>query len=431
MSGRIGSRRGQSAIMYTFAATTMFGAVGLVVDIGWAYYRKQVLQTAVDAAAMAAALAAYDAASESAPTCSTNGVTCTSELVCPASIATPINNLQKGCMYAVSNGVVPGPKITVTMQSGSGSAPGAPGAAMNYWVTAVATERITQLFSAVLGKPTMNVAARASTGVRQAISGGCFFILNPTADSALSLNGTTNMTTNCGGFVNSNSPQAVVAVGGGTLRVNGGQRLRIVGNWDGSGNLIPTPTTGASPAADPLVDMEPPEVGPCTNSGVNLGSHQHRTIDPGVICNGIYLSAQSRLTLNPGLYVVKGGIDLGGQTTMTGDGVTIYVNDGTVNMAGGAAVNLRAPSSGTWQGVLMFQSRNNSNAATLVGGTTMQMNGVLYFPRANLTYTGGSGADAVATTLVADTLRLVGNTYINAAATSQYMGMEGGVFPVE
>ena len=45
------------------------------------------------------------------------------------------------------------------------------------------------------------------------------------------------------------------------------------------------------------------------------------------------------------------------------------------------------------------------------------MNGILYFPSANLTYTGGSSTSALNTTIISDKLSLVGNSYISAAAS--------------
>ena len=168
--------------------------------------------------------------------------------------------------------------------------------------------------------------------------------------------------------------------------------------------------TGAASITDPLADLTPPTVGACTDGGspVNLGSHQNRTIDPGVYCSGLNLSAQSSLTLNPGVYVVKNGISLGGQTSINGNGVFIYLQSGGVSMAGGAVVNLTAPSTGTWQGVLFYQDRADTASSTLVGGTAQLMNGVLYFPSANRTSTGGSGTAAMNTTIISDTLSLVG-----------------------
>ena len=67
-------------------------------------------------------------------------------------------------------------------------------------------------------------------------------------------------------------------------------------------------------------------------------------------CSGLNLSAQSSLTLNPGVYIVKNGISLGGQTSINGNGVFIYMMTGGVTMAGGAVVNLTAAGAGVGPG---------------------------------------------------------------------------------
>jgi hypothetical protein len=100
-------------------------------------------------------------------------------------------------------------------------------------------------------------------------------------------------------------------------------------------------------------------------------------------------------------------------------------------MAGGATVTLSAPTSGPWQGVQFFQSRLNTTASTFVGGTAQLMNGLLYFPNADLTYTGGSSSTAAAMTIVAKTITMVGNSYISSAAITQFTGNIGGVVMVE
>jgi hypothetical protein len=155
------------------------------------------------------------------------------------------------------------------------------------------------------------------------------------------------------------------------------------------------------------------------------------TIDPGVYCGGIDLGAHAVLTLNPGVYVIQNGLSLGAQTTLIGTGVTIYIQTGAVSMSGGATVSLRAPDSGPWQGILFYQDRADTTASSLVGGATQLMNGVLYFPGAHLDYTGGSGVTATATTIVANTLTMVGNTFISVPAIAASSGVTPGVFLIE
>jgi len=444
MSSR-NNRRGQTAVLFTLSLLPLFGVLGLVVDIGWAYYRKEAAQTAADAAASAAAETAYMAAGGGAPTCSTSGVSCyaATPYTCPASIATATDNIQAGCMYAKENGFSTTGKQKVTIQSGVGSAPTSSGATVAYWVVVRVTEQVPQLFSSVLGFPSATVSARTTTGTRQGSGGGCVITLNPTSSESIRMTGTSGITTGCGVYVNSTASPAVDLTGSGArITTTGNAKTDIAGTCSGSCGLIsPAAREGVPRFGDPFQDMAPPDYSGagCPSSGINLGSHASQALTPTsgtpyVICGDISLGAQSSLTLNAGLYVVTGSISLGAQTSLTsasGAGVTIYLPNGGVSMAGGATVSLNAPSSGTWQGILFYQRRGNTSAASLVGGTGETMNGVLYFPSAALTYTGNSGTSASATTIVADTLSLVGTSSITASAITQFTGNVGGVSVIE
>src|SRR5262249_37014857 len=152
---------------------------------------------------------------------------------------------------------------------------------------------------------------------------------------------------------------------------------------------------------------------------------------PGTYCGDIAVKGSGQLTLNPGLYIIKGsktgGLSVAGGATISGSGVTLYFEQGTVNFAGGATSNLSAPSSGTWNGILMFQARGNTQAASLVGGSSQLTSGILYFPDAALDYTGGSTSTTQNATIVSNTLSLVGNSYFSASASSPYLNTVSGV----
>ena len=435
------ARRGQTAVLFTLAIVPLFGVLGLVIDIGWAYYRKEAAQTAADAAAGAAALAAYNAASAGAPTCSMTGVSCDSTgYDCPSTLTTASNNVQSGCLYAMDNGFTTAGKQRVTILSGTGTPPTASGASVAYWVEVKVTERVPQLFSAVLGFPNALVAARATTGTRVTSAGGCVIALNPGASGTITMTGGATLTTGCGVFDNSNAADALTVNGTpGTpaITTTGTAKTDVVGGVQGStSNISPAARTGRPVMSDPFADMDPPTWSGCTNTGVSGGSHDvlslpGSTTVPTVICGDLSLGSQSSLALGPGLYIVTGNISLGAQTTMTGSGVTFYLPNGGANMSGGAHVTLSAPDSGTWQGILFYQRRGNTTGSSLVGQDNQQLNGVLYFPSAQLTYNGGSSAVATHTTLVSYTLRLVGNSSIAAAAPTSYTGVTGGVSVIE
>src|SRR5215472_14709418 len=90
--------------MFTLSLTVVFGMVGLVTDLGWAYYRKEAAQAAAQAAALATVKAAM---AMSGGVCGSHNVpSCPSDVVCPASIQVTggISSVDKGCLYAQKNG---------------------------------------------------------------------------------------------------------------------------------------------------------------------------------------------------------------------------------------------------------------------------------------------------------------------------------------
>src|SRR5206468_12478738 len=74
--------RGNVTIIVTFALGTMFGLLGLVFDVGYGYYVKQVAQGAADAGALASVAAAQAAVSGSIACGPT--VLCQDSSTCPA-----------------------------------------------------------------------------------------------------------------------------------------------------------------------------------------------------------------------------------------------------------------------------------------------------------------------------------------------------------
>ena len=98
-------------------------------------------------------------------------------------------------------------------------------------------------------------------------------------------------------------------------------------------------------------------------------------------------------------------------------------------MAGGAHIDLNTPGSGAWQGILIYRRRGNTSAASLVGGTGETMNGMLYSQRSSHVYREQLAASA--TTIVSDTMSLVGTSSITASAITQFTGNVGGVSVIE
>src|SRR5277367_4449026 len=99
------ARRGQALVLATLSLFMLFGIMGLAVDLGWSYYRKQVAQTAADSAALAAAVTAENSSGTNIITCGSYNVVCqATATACPTVTGTPANNIQSGCVYAKANG---------------------------------------------------------------------------------------------------------------------------------------------------------------------------------------------------------------------------------------------------------------------------------------------------------------------------------------
>ncbi len=209
--------KGQAVLFITMSLTTMLGLAGLVVDIGWGYWRKIACATAASSAASAAAQAAKTSGASSCGSGTTNW-NCSSNYSCPSNptIGAITSNLDNGCLYAKQNGFLNTGRQSVTFSAGTGTPPTASGITPDYYVVATVTERIPTLFSAAIGQPWMQVSASATAGVFIS-GGGCIYVLDPTVSGALSMTGTSALSTGCGVYVNSNATGALSMVGSGTI----------------------------------------------------------------------------------------------------------------------------------------------------------------------------------------------------------------------
>ncbi len=169
-----------------------------------------------------------------------------------------------------------------------------------------------------------------------------------------------------------------------------------------SGNITTTPQAGqlfsnAGVIADPyggnqLVQQAFAKLG-SGGTPVSISPHQSVTLSPGTYSS---LDIKGTATLQPGTYVVNGPVTFDSQATIGGSGVTI-VTSGTVTVNGGATVNLSAPSgngddeedgSAGLPGILLASP--NAASATINGGSSQTLQGAIYFPNTNITFTGNS-----------------------------------------
>lgn len=427
--------RGQVLVMYTVALVAMLGVVGLVTDLGWAKFRQQAAQKAADAAALAAVKAVlYTSGNGFA--CGSNQVICQGPTACPTTLpSVPATDADTACMYANANGFRSGSSQNVTVEANANPAtpPTAPGVTPAYWVTVRVSERIPQLFSSVLGNSQALVSARATAGVVPN-NLACIYALDPSAQDAVQDQQGSNLTVNCGIYVDSNSQQALTCDG-----PISSTDISVVGGYTGT-SCSPAPNIGVDPAPDPLSYLPSPAVPPtCDHTNLQIGSGQTLTLNPGTYCGGMFVGAGSNVTLNPGTYYLKGGgIDTTQNAAFTGNGVTfIQTPSGSGGTPSGmllesqSNVTLKAATTGPYAGVLWYSVGNGRVLNDIQSQTTARLEGVLYTPGEDWLIQGQSQASqtdpsaAGYTGLVAQTLRVNGS---GAAFTlrSNYAALPGG-----
>jgi Flp pilus assembly protein TadG len=419
-------RSGQAALMIILTSTVLFGLVGLVVDVGYGYFVKQVAQAAADSAAMAGAVMAQT----SGGVCG-DSVMCQSNTVCAANpTSPPVTNFDAACLYAKVNGFPSTGNQQVIMSGGTGKPPANSGVTTSYWITATATQMLPLSFTRILGVNSASVSAQATSGVIPSNNaGGCIWVLDPAINSAFNEGGSGNVHANCGILVNSSGYAALNVAGSAVLNV---LTLKVVGGAVLSNNstVTPTPITGAAPVEDPFAALPAPTFSGCDY--VNLQPHGTVTLSPGVYCGGLKISSGSTITFNPGSYILNGGgmMVSSSNATLNGTGVTFYNTSsgypfGTIAITGGATVNFSAPRSGTYKGVLFFQDRNIITSANnaIGGGANQNYTGSIYMPSGYLSFVGGSMTQALTTALIAKSINISGDAYLERDATGELIGI--------
>ncbi len=416
----------------TLALPVTLGLLGLVVDVGWAYWRREAAATAAQSAAVAAAMGVSGNSTFSCGSGTGSAqVTCQSDTACPSSpTSPPSSNIIAGCLYAKQNGFVNSGKQKVSIAAGTSSSP-VSGVNPAYWITATVSETIPQTFSAILGATAATVSVKATAGVFSGGASGCFYVLEPKY-TGISISGG-GISSNCGIWVNSASTTGAITQSGGAITVTGGNSLTMVSGakWNHSGGSItPTPVTGSA-ASDPFASLPIPTLPGCTDSGVSLSTGSY-TLNAGEHCGNVEVSGGT-LTLAAGTHIFESGMSMGiSGGTVKDDGkggVTLFMdgNDG-LSMSGGT-LNLSAPTTGTYKGVAIFYnccggSRGNNTDAIGLSGGPVTLTGAVYAPGSTLSISGGTYTN---TTFVVDQITMSGGstTTVSGAANSNYTSSGG------
>jgi Flp pilus assembly protein TadG len=291
-------RSGVTAVLTALGAVVLLGFTGLAIDVVTWEVAQHKMQSAADAAALAASIAAY----------------------------TDQNATNAADAVAASYGYVNGQNgtnVTVTSPySGNGAQNG---------VQVVISQSQPQFFSRLFLASAPTVTVQAAARLPAGSGSMCVMTLGGSGklavgDATFTGNTTVNMST-CDLYNNSTAANSTELNGSSTLDV---RNMYLAGDYTRGGSarlsISGTAATYVTPANDPYAAMSIPSYSGCSQTNYTLGPSQSFTINPGstpyVFCGNTDI--KGTLTLGPGTYIIDGGnFTAESQATITGTGVTI------------------------------------------------------------------------------------------------------------
>jgi Flp pilus assembly protein TadG len=269
-------------------------------------------------------------------------------------------------------------------------------------------------FGRLIGYPTLDLEASATATVGSSLP-LCLLALNPTAKNALEAAGSSQLVADdCVVYSNSNDTDAIHARSNASITASA---VCAHGGVKGAHRITPVPATGCPRLADPLAALPTPTRWPtnhCDHTNGTFGPGTF-TLSPGVYCGGIEVKADTTVTLQPGVYQIVGGgsFKATSGSRVVGDGVHINVGSGagsgTIDLRGTPELELSAPLTGDYAGVVLYADRSQSGRTHYItGNANMDIDGTLYAPTGSVEFTGNSRA--AITMLVADTIKFNGNS---------------------
>ncbi len=410
----VGDERGAFAILFALMLPLLVGGLGLGIEAANWYSSKRTLQSAADAAAIAAV---YEV----------RGI--------PGTISSSLDLLPRATTEAERNGLNTAGGDTITLNYYDEISPSS--YTTDYSTDDGAVEVILSksvpLYFArwFMTGSAVNVGSQSVATLQQS-SEACFLALDSSSNGTMSFSGGSNVTLEgCSIASNSSSSSALKLSGGSSVTT---ECASSVGdNSIGSSSTLSTScssvATGVRAVSDPYESVDEPTSDVCLQS--NNYNPPDGVLPAGTYCKGLNLDGNITLEDDSVYIIDRGTLSIGSGAVVTGNNVTIFLTSSTgsqyagLSINSGASVTLTAPNSGSYAGILFYQDDDaptSGNNNMINGGAMVDLTGALYFPNGDITFTGGammpSGASCMQ--LVAQNISITGDAYINTSCASSY-----------
>lgn len=409
----IARRTGNVAVLVALTMPVMIGVLALALDAGVMMAEERRAQSVADAGAHAAAcLLAKNMSSDSG--LDPQGTARAAALA-----------FASGNGYT-NNGTTSSVTVNIPPQSGTFS--GTSG-----YAEVKVTRMLSRTFSSFWGAGSLSISSRSVARIAsKPASPSSVILLEPSAANSLVVAGGGHIVANTGIQVNSSSSTAVNANNTGYVTA---PSLNIKGGYviTSSGKLNTTVTTGAPTVSDPLASLSVPDPSTLTTRG-SVPTYGTFTINPGVYNGGITFGGGSVVTMNPGIYYMKGGsFTVANGVKITGNGVMVFVDNGggSISFQGGGLITLSPMTSGAYKGIVMYQDRRSSASINIANGTGSNIAGTVYAAGSPVVFAGGSNYTQLGSQYICKTLNISNNANIVINYASSSVAGKTGVTIVE
>jgi len=258
----------------------------------------------------------------------------------------------------------------------------------------------------------------------------CVVALENTAAVGISIGGNATVNLGCGMIANSTGTNGINAVNAYGSSAVTSSPIAAVGGLSPDSHYASGTTflPYSPPQADPFASIPNPTLpsacGGNFYNNVTVNPSDTATLSPGCYTGG--LTIKGNATLNPGTYYIDGGsFQVNSGAVITGTGVTIVLTSSsaatspssvaTIDMNGGATINLSAQTSGTYAGIVIFQDRRASDSGTekINGNSSSAYQGAFYMPGRAIEFTGNSGMSTACLQIVARRVTFSGNSSVS------------------
>lgn len=381
--------RGQVLVLIAFAAVGLFAFAALAIDGSMVFSDRRHAQNAADTAALDAALAYIRQGpggawvTEGLDRAESNGYdndgsrNIVAVELC-STTANPCNSLPAGAD--------PASFIQVQITSNVNT----------YFARVIGISQITNRVKAV--------AEVVPSTYEEMFYGNAVVGLSPDDCKAVMYQGNADTTITGGGiFVMSDCPDSAFFNNSNAAQLTAPSLCAVGGiDYNPSAINIPSINTGCTPPSS-IIE---PNIS-CTGNATQSGN----IMSPGN-WSGTFPPAGVD-TLQSGIYCVDGEFRINGGDSLTGIGVVIKMVGGDVVWNGGASVHLEAPTSGSYDGLLIYMpSSTNCSSITLNGNSGSTIVGTILAPCANI-LVDGTGDSGIVGQIIGYTVDLSGTSTVN------------------